>query len=40
MQRRDRYSDKDPDPRDAIIGESIGPGATLITGSGAEADCS
>jgi formylglycine-generating enzyme required for sulfatase activity len=37
-QKRDRYSDKDPDPRDVIVGESIGPGATLITGSGAEAD--
>jgi formylglycine-generating enzyme required for sulfatase activity len=37
-QKRDRYSDKDSDPRDVIVGESIGPGATLITGSGAEAD--
>jgi formylglycine-generating enzyme required for sulfatase activity len=37
-QKRDRYSDKDPDPRDVIVGESIGPGATLITDSGAEAD--
>jgi sulfatase modifying factor 1 len=37
-QKRDRYSDKDPDPREVIVGESIGPGATLITGSGAEAD--
>jgi formylglycine-generating enzyme required for sulfatase activity len=37
-QKHDRYSDKDPDPRDVIVGESIGPGATLITGSGAEAD--
>jgi sulfatase modifying factor 1 len=37
-QKRDRYSDKDPAPRDVIIGESIGPGATLITGSEAEAD--
>ena len=36
--KRDRYSDKDPDPREVIVGESIGPGATLITGSGAEAD--
>jgi sulfatase modifying factor 1 len=34
----DRYADKDPDPREVIVGESIGPGATLITGSGAEAD--
>jgi formylglycine-generating enzyme required for sulfatase activity len=34
----DRYADKDPDPRAVIVGESIGPGATLITGSGAEAD--
>ena len=34
-QKRDRYSDKDPDPREVIVGESIGPGATLITGSGA-----
>jgi len=39
-QKRDRYSDKDPDPRVVIVGESIGPGSTLITGSGAEADCS
>ena len=38
VQRRDRYSDKDPDPREVIVGESIGPGATLITGSGAEAN--
>ena len=37
-QKRDRYSDNDPDPRDVIVGESIEPGATLITGSGAEAD--
>ena len=37
-QKRDRYSDKDPAPRDVIVGESVGPGATLITGSGAEAD--
>ena len=37
-QKRDRYSDKDPDPRAVIVGESIGPGTTLITGSGAEAD--
>jgi len=37
-QKRDRYSDKDPDPRDVIVGESIGPGATLITGSGSSAD--
>jgi formylglycine-generating enzyme required for sulfatase activity len=37
-QKRDRYSDKDPVPREVIVGESIGPGATLITGSGAEAD--
>ena len=36
--KRDRYSDKDPAPREVIVGESIGPGATLITGSGAEAD--
>ena len=36
--KHDRYSDKDPDPREVIVGESIGPGATLITGSGAEAD--
>ena len=36
--KRDRYSDKDPDPREVIVGESIGPGATLITGSGADAD--
>jgi formylglycine-generating enzyme required for sulfatase activity len=34
--KTDRYSD--PKPRDVIVGESIGPGATLITGSGAEAD--
>jgi sulfatase modifying factor 1 len=34
----DRYADKDPDPREVIVGESVGPGATLITGSGAEAD--
>ena len=32
-QKRDRYSDKDPDPREVIIGESVGPGATFITGS-------
>jgi sulfatase modifying factor 1 len=38
VQKRDRYSDNDPDPREVIVGESIGPGATLITGSGAEAD--
>ena len=37
-QKRDRYSDKNPDPRAVIVGESIGPGTTLITGSGAEAD--
>jgi sulfatase modifying factor 1 len=37
-QKRDRYSDKDPDPREVIVGESIGPGATLITGSGASVD--
>jgi hypothetical protein len=37
-QNRDRYSDKDPDPREVIVGESVGPGATLITGSGAETD--
>ena len=37
-QKRDRYSDKDPDPRVVIVGESIGPGSTLITGSRAEAD--
>jgi formylglycine-generating enzyme required for sulfatase activity len=37
-QKRDRYSDMDPKPRNVIVGESIGPGATLITGSGAEAD--
>jgi sulfatase modifying factor 1 len=37
-QKRDRYSDKDPDPRDVIVGESIGPGATLITASGSSAD--
>ena len=37
-QKHDRYSDKDPDPRDVIVGESIGPGATLITGSGSSAD--
>ena len=37
-QKRDRYSDKDPDPREVIVGESIGPGATLTTGSGASAD--
>jgi len=36
--KHDRYSDKDPDPREVIVGESIGPGTTLITGSGAEAD--
>jgi formylglycine-generating enzyme required for sulfatase activity len=34
----DRYADKDPDPREVIVGESVGPGATLITGSSAEAD--
>jgi sulfatase modifying factor 1 len=38
VQRRDRYSDKDPEPREIIVGESIASGATLITGSGAEAD--
>ena len=37
-QKRNRYSDKDPDPRAVIVGESVGPGTTLITGSGAEAD--
>ena len=37
-QKHDRYSDQDPDPREVIVGESIGPGATLITGSGASAD--
>ena len=37
-QKRDRYSDKDPDPRAVIVGESVGPGATLITGSGSSAD--
>jgi len=37
-QKRDRYSDKDPDPREVIVGESIASGATLTTGSGAEAD--
>ena len=37
-QKRDRYSDKDPDPRAVIVGESIASGATLTTGSGAEAD--
>ena len=34
--KTDRYSD--PSPRDVIVGESIASGATLITGSGAEAD--
>ena len=34
----DRYAYKDPDPREVIVGESVGPGATLITSSGAEAD--
>ena len=37
-QKRNRYSDKDPDPRAVIVGESVGPGATLITGSGSSAD--
>ena len=37
-QKRNRYSDKDPDPREVIVGESIGPGATFITGSDASAD--
>jgi len=37
-QMRDRYSDKDADPRAVIVGESIGPGATLITGSGSSMD--
>jgi formylglycine-generating enzyme required for sulfatase activity len=37
-QKRDRYTDKEPYPREVIVGESIGPGATLITGSGAGAD--
>ena len=34
--KTDRYSD--PKPRDVIVGESIASGATLTTGSGAEAD--
>jgi formylglycine-generating enzyme required for sulfatase activity len=38
IQNRDRYSDKDPDPRPVIIGESIGPGSTLITDNGSTAD--
>jgi len=37
-QKRNRYSDKDPDPRAVIVGESVGPGTTLITGSGSSAD--
>ncbi len=35
---RDSYSEVKPEARAVIVGESIGPGATLITGSGAEAD--
>ena len=35
-QRRDRYSDKDPDPGYLLVNQS--DGAALITGSGAEAD--
>ena len=38
IQNRDRYSDKDPDPRPVIVGESIGPGSTLITDNGSTAD--
>ena len=34
--KTDRYTD--PKPRDVIVGESIASGATLTTGSGAEAD--
>jgi len=36
--KHDRYSDKDPDPREVIVGESIASGATLTTGSGSSAD--
>ena len=38
IQNRDRYSDKDRDPRPVIVGESIGPGSTLITDNGSTAD--
>ena len=34
--KTDRYTD--PKPRDVIVGESIASGATITTGSGAEAD--
>ena len=42
-QKRDRYSDKDPKPRNVIVGESIASGATIRTYhdrflSGAETD--
>jgi formylglycine-generating enzyme required for sulfatase activity len=38
IQNFGRYSDKDPDPRPVIVGESIGPGSTLITGKSSRAD--
>jgi len=38
IQNFGRYSDKDPDPRPVIVGESIGPGSTLITDKRSRAD--
>lgn len=38
IQNFDRYSDKDPDPRPVIVGESIGPGSTLIIDNDSRAD--